>query len=142
MTEREWVLHGGAGLRQYRTLAGSPTTLEVAKRTGGKVSKQQIGHLENGDRDRPSMRDLVLLGKVYGVTPNELAILFGYWQGPEEDAPEDSRITLAKHIANTLPEPYRDRLLRAIEIDAVNAKLDADRAAILDQAKQLAKEQE
>jgi transcriptional regulator with XRE-family HTH domain len=50
---------------------------EVAAKAG--VSQTQVSRLERGTLKKPPMEDLVKIGQVLGLTPNEIATLAGWW---------------------------------------------------------------
>ena len=41
----------------------------------------------------PSMDSLVALGAIYQRTPNDMAVLYGYWEPVVETSFDDSRVT-------------------------------------------------
>ena len=140
MTEQERVYKAGADLLRLRELSELDQR-GVQKKTGNKVSAQQVSKLELGKVKRPSMRDLVLLGAVYGLTPNQVATLYGYWQPSEaEEEPEDPRVTTLKQTAKLLPPLYRERLLNAAEVSAALYRSEAERAAIIERAEERSRE--
>ena len=142
MTEQEQARSGGQALKKLRELYR--LDLRAAQRkTGNKVSEQQISHLELGDRKRPSMRDLALLATAYGVTPNQLAESFGYWQpsGQEDEEPDDPRIVMLEQTVKMLPPRYRERLLNNVETITAIWKTEWEKEEILKRAKERNKEE-
>ena len=109
------------------------TQRQLEDKISGQVIPQQVSKLERGAVERPSMHDLVVLGEVYDMSPNEMAKLFGYWNGPREDEPEDPRLAKVKSIVGKLEPPWRDRLLDVLETDAVLWASQAKRADLLEE---------
>lgn len=50
-----------------------------ARQRSGLGSQNLISMLERNVPDKPSMQDLVALGKIYRMTPNEIAECAGWW---------------------------------------------------------------
>ncbi len=66
---------------------------EVAVLSRGTLSKAAISKLERGEVQHPSMDSLVALGAIYQRTPNDMAVLYGYWEPVVETSFDDSRVT-------------------------------------------------
>ncbi len=68
------------------------TLEEVATISKGSVSKATLSKLERGETDAPSAKALAALGRIYHMTPNDMAQLYGYWEPVVETSREDSRV--------------------------------------------------
>lgn len=96
------------------------TQRDVQRATGGRILAQQLSRLETGQVERPSLHDTSLLAALYGLTPNDMAELYGYWTPrTATEEPEDPRVRRAKQVARTLSEAQRERLYNNIEIATV-----------------------
>ena len=78
---------------------------------------------------RPSMRDLCILGALYGLTPNQMAKLYGYLDDKTASLLEDRRLVRIIGLLSRMDEEHRDRLLRSMEVNAV---VEATQAALPD----------
>lgn len=67
-------------LRDLRKLLRLSQT-DVATQLGW--HQTELSQLETGERVSPSFEKLVKLGQVYGLSPNDLALIAGFWDGPE-----------------------------------------------------------
>lgn len=132
-SELERVRRAGAKLRSMREEVYHLTQRQLQERTGGRIIPQQISKIEDGKTERPSMHDLCVLGEIYALSPNEMAKLYGYWAGPRADEPEDPRLVKVKGIVNKLDQANRDRLLDALETDAVLWASQARRNDLLEE---------
>lgn len=123
---------GGHKLRELRQ-ARQWTQRDVERETKGAVPSQQVSRIENGAVADPSMKDLVALGRIYGLTPNEVAELYGYWRAPGgENARDFSSLStlnaIERLLAASSPETaaqyldYLDLLMRGIAAKERNAK--------------------
>ena len=65
---------------------------EVATMSKGELSKAGISKLERGEVQYPSMDTLVALGKIYHLSPNDMAVLYGYWEPVVETSFDDRRV--------------------------------------------------
>jgi transcriptional regulator with XRE-family HTH domain len=92
---------GGQKLRELRH-ARQWTQRDVERETKGLVPTQQVSRIESGAVADPSMKDLVALGEVYGLTPNDVAAMFGYWHSDSGSAREIT-LHLSAQVASRLP---------------------------------------
>ena len=129
--EVERVRKAGDTLRHLREDVQGLDQREVSKRTGGRIIAQQLSNIEQGKVARPSMRDLCILGALYGLTPNQMAKLYGYLDDRTASLLEDRRLLRIIGLLSRMDEEHRDRLLRSMEVNAV---VEATQAALPDDA--------
>lgn len=82
---------------EYRSIVADGRTNgltieEVATLSNGALSRSVISKLERGEVKHPSLDMLVELGKIYHLTPNDMAELFGYWEPIVQQASSDRRV--------------------------------------------------
>jgi transcriptional regulator with XRE-family HTH domain len=122
--ERVNLQQAGAKLRKLRD-ARSLSGDQVGEMTG--IGKQQVSNLELGKIGRPSMFHLVALGKLYNKTPNEIARMYGYWDGPEGPSRLPGVNTALRRlevIAQNLSPEHRERWLATVEVAAITKLAD------------------
>jgi transcriptional regulator with XRE-family HTH domain len=129
--ESERVKRAGERLRYLREEVYKYDQRKVKALTGGRLSNTQVGNIERGQVARPSMRDLCILGTLYGVTPNQLASLYGYWESKEPSILDDTRLLKMVKLLSKMNKERRDQLLRDLEVTvrlaaAVDAVSDDD----------------
>jgi transcriptional regulator with XRE-family HTH domain len=73
----------------------------------------QISRIERGQFDRVSLDDAVRLGQTFGMSPNEIATLYGLWEEPKSRRPEE--IQSLESLLKTLPDDLRVGLLWQIQ---------------------------
>ena len=123
---------GGHKLRELRQ-ARQWTQRDVERETKGAVPSQQVSRIENGAVADPSMKDLVALGRIYGLTPNDVAELYGYWHAPRGDKTTGTSqfstlSAIERLLAGSSPETaaqyldYLDLLMRGIAAKERNTK--------------------
>lgn len=105
----EDVRHAGHRIRVMRE-ERHLTQTELGKKAG--VSTQAVSRLELGTIGKPDMATLVKIGRVFGMTPNEIAELYGYWVSMDED---QERLDRLRARVNALPPEPRESLLKWIE---------------------------
>lgn len=98
-------------MKQLR-LAHNLVQRDIDRLTDGRINAQQVSRIEKADIEKPAMQDLVELGVLYGVTPNEIAEYYGYWRQPRVDPV----ITHFLEMAETLKPKYRDKLYNWLEV--------------------------
>lgn len=126
VTEFSWVgdvRAGGAWFKRLRE-GREWTQRDVDRRTQGKVSGANISQIEMGAISKPALAMLVELGKVYGVTPNEIAEAYGLWT-PMGGTGEPAQIKTVKATLERLSPGQRLRLLTQIETLARMAEREA-----------------
>jgi transcriptional regulator with XRE-family HTH domain len=128
VTEFSWVGDVRAGGLWFKRLREGRewTQRDVDRRTGGKVSGANISQIEIGAISKPAMAMLVELGKVYGVTPNEIAEAYGLWSPAATGESEPAQIKTAKATLERLGPGQRLRLLTQIETLARMAEREAE----------------
>lgn len=87
----------------------------IARVTGFEVSPQELSRVENGQTMYPSMESLVAMGTTYGMTPNEVAQLFGYWRPLAEPEDDQELRTLMFRLRQISPDT-KQRVVYAIEM--------------------------
>lgn len=112
MTTAQKQPRGGYQLAQLRDLQGLKQR-DIERMTEGVLNSAQVSRIETGKIAEPTMRDLVLLGELYGKTPNEVAEMFGYWH-PRLRGDEQLE-QLAQEVAK-LPPKYRFRVYDAFRL--------------------------
>lgn len=105
----EDVRHAGHQLRVMRE-ERQLTQTELGRKAG--ISTQAVSRLELGTIAKPDMDTLVKIGTAFGMTPNEIAELYGYWVpiDPFSERGEQLRARILK-----MPEKQRESLLDWIE---------------------------
>ncbi len=88
----------GWHLKRWRE-ASRFTQAQVSRRTG--IVQHQISRLEHDQVEKPSMADLVRIAAVYGVNPDTLATVAGWWTPPRDFTSEDNRWTYVRHFLAT-----------------------------------------
>ena len=99
----------GAWLLRWRA-ASRLTQAEVSRRTG--IVQHQISRLEHDEIERPSMRDIVRLVSIYGVTPNEVAETIYGWSPPKHWKSEDYRWSVVQTFLATCTDKSRGAFLQ------------------------------
>ena len=100
----------GQMLARWRAASRLSQT-EVAKRSG--LVQHQISRLEHGQIERPAMEDIVRLIQIYGVSPNEVATIFG-WVPPKSFQSDDYRWQFVQDFLAHATDAQRDRLLQEL----------------------------
>jgi len=103
-------------LREERELTQAQAAAQVERRAGIRFPAQEISRLEGGGTLTPSMESLVALGDIYGLTPNDVAAAYGYWE-PTVAAPADAGAEWAQlgNRLRRLDAAAQARLLAAID---------------------------
>lgn len=105
------VFRAGQRLRQLRE-AKQLTQMEMAKLTG--LTGQQISRIEMGAVAKPPQKDLVVIGRVFGLDPNAMAELYGHW-APTAPETRDPRMVRAERLARQLAPAARERFYHWVE---------------------------
>ena len=95
-------------LRLWRK-ASRLTQAQVTEKSG--VPQHQVSRFENGEIDKPSMEELVRVASVYGIEPNELARLAGWWLPSPRYSSEDPRWVYAQNFLAHASDVDREKLL-------------------------------
>lgn len=88
------------------------TQNEVTQRSG--VPQYQVSRLENGEVEKPPMEDVVRLAAAYGVAPNEVARLAGWWTASPRYTTEDPRWTYVQGFLARASDEDREKLLAEV----------------------------
>jgi hypothetical protein len=68
------------------------------------------------------MEDLVEYGRILGLTPNEVASIYGFWSGEiPRETQEDPRLVRLRSVASRLSEQERERLLDIVDFAVARA---------------------
>lgn len=116
----------GAALRQMREekkLSQMDVARDSARRFGEEntITTAQLSRIEGGKFDRVTLDDAVRIGQLYGMTPNQVATLYGLWD-ERQGRPEPEPISEARHLATTLPDDLRDQLLQWIQFAVLTTR--------------------
>lgn len=123
------TVKAGAQLKYLRNMK-EMTQQTAAERSGGKLTVPAISRLENGTLGRPSMYELCAYAEVLGMTPNEVAEIFGYWREDGEPSQEPAEIAEARRLATKMADgPLRDDLLSWIRFAVAHTSARVIRAA-------------
>lgn len=124
----EGHVEGGHKLRELRHRR-ELSQRDVERMTGDIVPSQQVSRIEAGVIREPTMRDLVALGQVYGLSPNQVAALYGYWTPMQEPSGEPGDVaSQLRNLLLTLPPREQEVLASRVEFAMQLAKRDVDRA--------------
>lgn len=115
----------GAKLRTLRE-SRKLTQGDVVRLSHNTLSLAQVSRLETGQLTKPPMKDLVEYGLVVGLTPNEVAALYGYYVEPSatRKTQEDPRLARLHSLLGRLSESSQEKLLDWV--DFATAKAIAD----------------
>lgn len=94
----------GRRLRVLRE-ASNLSQVDLSKETG--VSQNYISSLEMGKTASPSMEILCILGKRLGMTPNDIALVAGWWTAPRRDGKLPSDVEWSIDRLQELPKGER-----------------------------------
>jgi transcriptional regulator with XRE-family HTH domain len=73
------------------------TLEEVAALSKGALSKATISKMERGETESPSLASATALGKIYHLSPNDMAEIFGFWEPVVSSAMDDQRMQTFLH---------------------------------------------
>lgn len=132
------VRAGGRRLLQYRE-AQKLTQRDVERKTVERYGQenalisQQVSRIEDGKIEKPPMRDLVLLGDLYDLTPNDVAEMYGYWTPRERGRKrQNPRLTHALELYSRLPASQQEKIIAWLEVAvqlALTESMDEDEGA-------------
>jgi len=97
----------------------------------GLGSQNLVSGLERDIPDKPAMEDLVKLGSVYGMTPNDIARLAGWWDSAESLKWDPALEDVQRGLAKLAPEKRREF------VDIVLLMFGAFRAQALNHGKSI-----
>lgn len=125
-TPNSHALEAGRKLRQIREdkqWVQRDVENETLRRYGeeGVIKTAQLSRIEKGQFDRVSLDDAVRLGALYGLSPNEVAALYGLWENLTEER-RPPQLTEAEILAKTLPEDLRVEYLQWIEFASMQVR--------------------
>ncbi len=100
----------GRWLASKRAEAGLSQT-DLMLRTG--VHFTQISRLELGRIEQPSFRDLVLIGRELGVTPDDIAVQMGLL-APQRGESDDPRLRAMLRWWRNLSEAKREQVVSTL----------------------------
>lgn len=126
-TTRETIIQAGARLRALRE-EQQLTQQEVEKRTASRfgdharVYAQQVSRIEKGQLDKPPILDLLRLGQVLGLAPDDIAEMYGLW--PRREKSVDPRLQQALDLAGELPYAEREKFLDWVQFAVLQARAE------------------
>lgn len=82
-----------------------------------RVFAQQVSRIEKGGVDKPPILDLLRIGEVLGLQPDDIAEMFDLWPR-QTSAPEplDPRLSAVVELARNLPFDLEEELLTQLEV--------------------------
>jgi transcriptional regulator with XRE-family HTH domain len=91
------IREGFALTSEYRSIVSDGRTNgltieDVVTLSKGELSRSVISKLERGEIKNPSLDLLMEVAKIYQMTPNDMAELYGYWQPIVQQAAADRRV--------------------------------------------------
>ena len=123
--EAEKVKDAGERLKNLRENIYGYDQRTVMKMLDGRIINQQLSKIEGGEVSRPSMHDLCALGALYGLSPNQMAKLYGYWEDQTPSLLTDKRIIKIIGLLGKLPEKKRDSVVNSMEVSVTLAAAQA-----------------
>lgn len=84
---------------------------DVAKASG--IPNQLISRVETARIERPAFEYLVRIGRVLGWSPQQVAIIFGQWEG-ESPVVTDDRAEFVRQTILSLPPDKAEKLLSTL----------------------------
>lgn len=129
MADTETYVAAGRRLRALRE-AKQYTQQDIERESGhrhgqeGRVYAQQVSRIEKGTFDKPPIVDLLRLGEVLGLQPDDIAEMYELWER-QDRSDLDPRIREALDLAARLPLDLKEELLHNIEFATSMAKAKA-----------------
>lgn len=71
---------------------------EAGDRARPPMPHTQVSRIEKGTIDNVKMVDLIRYGQVLGLSPNEIATIYGYWNGTERAAEDDPHLVQLRQL--------------------------------------------
>lgn len=130
---REVMIRGGERLRRLRE-ERHITQQEMERRTAeqfgreNRVYAQQVSRIEKGQLDKPPIIDLLRMGQILGLTPDDVADLFDLWPVRGTSKPLDARLQAAIDVAQMLEGQELERFLEWIQFATLQARAEHRRA--------------
>lgn len=120
----------GAKLRATREARGLKQA-DVVRASHGKLTMAQVSRIETGQLTKPPMKDLVEYGLVVGLSPNEVASVYGYYveSGTDRKLDEDSRLSRLHSMLDRLSPSGREKLLDWVDFAVAKAIADDKKTA-------------
>lgn len=104
----------GKELVKWRSGLSQDEIVSRVSRMGFPISQDTLSKLETGKVQRPSMRDLVALGRVYGQTPNQMASLYNYWTQEDEDTIGLRQLGSIREMFERLPRQVQESFRKEV----------------------------
>lgn len=129
MTTRETMIRAGTELRRRREELHI-TQQDMEKRTAEKygddnrVYAQQVSRIEKGGLDKPPILDLLRIGGVLGLTPDDIAEMFDLWPRSPKREQLDPRLRAAIELAEELPYEQREKFLNWVQFTVLQARAE------------------
>jgi transcriptional regulator with XRE-family HTH domain len=73
--------------RKVRQWTQAEASKEIERVTGVRIPPQELSRIEKGQTSAPNSETLCALGATYGMEPNEIMELYGYWKPPTHTRP-------------------------------------------------------
>lgn len=111
---------------RLKLLRHSRTQEQIAEMLG--MHWQSYRRLETGEVKNPTLEDVVNIGLIYGLTPNQMAALAGIWEVTEDPPHPDVRegLEFIRNGLNELSEERRSDVLAIIRA-AVHVSIQQER---------------
>lgn len=94
----------------------------------GVISVPQVSKYENGSVKRIAFADAVHWGQVFGLSPNDMANIFGLWHEPAKE-PEDPLVSEIAELLKSLDPEQQERFRADLEHEIWRNKAEAMRHA-------------
>ena len=123
----EQAIRAGKRIREMRAQRGW-TAKDIERKSaqlfpGREINETQNGRIENGGMQRISFEDAMKLARVYEITPEEMAQLFGLWPESVADRKKPKELTAAELMYNTLEdEDDKQMFLTRIGFEVANQR--------------------
>lgn len=126
---RDKMIQAGAELRRLREEADI-TQQEMEKRTAdrygdqNRVYAQQVSRIEKGQVDKPPIIDLLRIGGILGLSPDDIAEMYDLWPRQQKRQQLDSRLQAAIDLAEELPPEAREAFLSWVQFATLQARAE------------------
>ena len=84
--------------------------------TEGRVQAQQVSRIEKGNVDKPPILDLLRIGEVLGLKPDDIAEMFGLWERQTDEPQPDPRVREFLALVEQVPFDLREDMLTQLEV--------------------------
>lgn len=128
-TMHEMIRAAGMKLRTLREKA-EITQQGMEKATAdrygwdNRVYAQQVSRIEKGQLDKPPILDLLRIGGILGLSPDDIAEMYGLWPRQSGSTSLDPRLQAAIALTEELPFAEREKLLEWIQFATLQARAE------------------